>query len=91
MCGRISRGWYALSRSAGVWQNCIGFNFNPPFGVEHLRDDHGGRWADAAEYFSVRTSDFLPVFNLGDEHAGAHHVLEFGARLVKRLSIRART
>src|SRR5271156_2976451 len=71
--------------SAGVWQNCICFDFNPPFGVEHLGDDHGGRRADAAEYLSVRPSNFLPVFGVGYEHAGTHHVLEFGSRLMERL------
>ena len=53
----------------------IRFDFN-----EHARVDqsanlyHGRRGHDVAESLFVCTPDFLPLIDVGHEHAGAHNV-----------------
>ena len=63
----------------------VGFDFYAPFGVEQRGDDdHGGGGADEAEELAVDAAGGLPVFGVGEVHAGAVDVFEGAAGVFER-------
>jgi hypothetical protein len=63
----------------------VGFDFYAPFGVEQGGDhDHSGGGTDEAEEFAVDAAGGLPVFGVGEIHAGAVDVLNGAAGVLER-------
>src|SRR5258708_38868896 len=67
-----------------IWNTSVGFDFYTPFWVEQGGDhDHGGGGTDEAEELAVDAAGGLPVFSVGEVHAGAVDVLDGAARVLE--------
>jgi hypothetical protein len=67
-----------------VWNASVGFDFYTPFGIEERGyHDHGGRGTDVGEELAVNAAGGLPVFGVGEVHAGAIDVLDGGAGVLE--------
>jgi len=65
----------------GLGEDCFGFDFYAPLGVEEGGYDHGGGGADGSEDFAMSAAYFFPVLGMGEEDAGADDMLEGGSGL----------
>jgi hypothetical protein len=68
-----------------IWNASVGFDFYSPIWVEQGGyDDHGGGGTDEAEELPVDAACGLPVFSVGEIHAGAVDVLDGTACVLER-------
>src|SRR5579863_2932215 len=57
----------------------LGLNLHQHMGVNQAADfNHGGGGTNLAEEFAVSFANLLPVINIDDVYAGAHHILHAG-------------